>query len=45
MVIRKDKDVMLEAIKQDKRAKEFFASEELKQDEDIAAILNPPPKE
>ena len=38
----KDKDIVLAAIKQDKRAKEYIASEELKNDEDIQLILNPP---
>ena len=40
--LRQDKEIVLAAIKQDKRAKEYIASEELKKDEDVQAILNPP---
>ena len=39
---RSDKEIAEIAIKQDKRAKEYIASEELKKDEDVQAILNPP---
>ena len=40
--LRSEKKIVLAAIKQDKRAKEYIGVEELKQDEDIQAILNPP---
>ena len=40
--LRNDKEVVIAAIKQDKRAKEYIDSEELKQDEEVQAILNPP---
>ena len=40
--LRKDKEIVLAAITQDKRAKEYISSEDLIKDEDIQAILNPP---
>ena len=40
--LRNDKEVILAAITQDKRAKEYIASDELLNDSDVQAILNPP---
>ena len=39
--LRANKEIVMAAIIQDKRAKEYISSEELKQDADIQAILNP----
>ena len=39
--LRSDKTIAIEAIKQDKRAYDFIVPE-LRQDEDIQAIINPP---
>ena len=43
--LRNNKEIILAAISQDKRAKEYIDSEELKQDEDVQKILNPPAAE
>ena len=40
--LRANKQIVMAAIIQDKRAKEYISSEELKQNADIQAILNPP---
>ena len=39
--LRNDKEVALSAIQQDKRAKEYISSQELLNDSEIQAILNP----